>query len=229
MKKKITLHSEIIYILATLIMALSVAMLTTADFGVSMITGIPYILSLKFPIMTLGMYEYVFQTVLLIILCIITKKFKVLYLSAYLSSILYSVFLDLIRWLVPFFNPEITPPGSPAMYIRIILFVTGMIITAFSVAIYFNVYLYPQIYDFFPKKLCQHFNWSLIKFKRIFDVVLFAGSVILSLVLFHGFRGIGIGTIIITLVNGLIIGLFSKLINRTFVLKPLFPKLESKF
>lgn len=57
MKKKPVLHSELVYIVATITMALSVALLTTADFGVSMITGIPYILSLKFPVMTLGMYE----------------------------------------------------------------------------------------------------------------------------------------------------------------------------
>ena len=229
MKKKPVLHSEIVYIVATITMALSVALLTTADFGVSMITGIPYILSLKFPVMTLGMYEYVFQTIMLVVLCIVTKKFRVLYLSAYISSILYSVFLDLIRWLVPFLNPNITAPGSPAMYVRIIMFVTGMVFTSLSVAIYFKVYLYPQIYDFFPKKLCQHFNWNLIKVKRIYDATLFTGSVALSLILFHGFRGIGIGTIIITLVNSVLIGLFSRVIDKHIVLKPIFPKLESKF
>lgn len=45
--KKIKLYEEPTYVLATVLLALSVAMIAAADFGVSMIVGTAYIVSLE--------------------------------------------------------------------------------------------------------------------------------------------------------------------------------------
>ena len=42
--KKLTLYSEILYVLSIVLLALAVAILTAADFGVSMIVAPAYIL-----------------------------------------------------------------------------------------------------------------------------------------------------------------------------------------
>ncbi|MBR2338785.1 MAG: hypothetical protein IKA63_04890, partial [Clostridia bacterium] len=59
--KKITLPDEIVYLAATVLLALSVAMLTAADFGISMIVAPAYILSQKLGFLTFGQSEYVIQ------------------------------------------------------------------------------------------------------------------------------------------------------------------------
>ena len=51
----------------------------------------------------------------------------------------------------------------------------------------------------------------------------------LTLAFFGRFRGIGVGTIIMTAVNGALIGLFGKFLDRFFVFEPLFPKVKRVF
>ena len=58
---KIRVHSEMIYLLAIFLLALAVAMLTAADFGISMIVAPAYLLSLKTGFLTFGQAEYVIQ------------------------------------------------------------------------------------------------------------------------------------------------------------------------
>ena len=50
--KRIPVSSELTYILAIILLALAVAILTTADFGISMIVAPAYLLSLKVGVIT---------------------------------------------------------------------------------------------------------------------------------------------------------------------------------
>ena len=77
--KKLKLPSEIAYLLAVVLLAFSVAMLSAVDFGLSMIVAPAYVLSQKFTFLTFGQAEYVLQAILFVAFCIIVKKF-ILYL-----------------------------------------------------------------------------------------------------------------------------------------------------
>lgn len=59
--KKVTLHSETVYLFAILILSFAVAMVSAADFGVSMIVAPAYILSLAVDALTFGQSEYILQ------------------------------------------------------------------------------------------------------------------------------------------------------------------------
>lgn len=229
MNKKITFYSEFAYVFAILILSFSVAMVSAADLGMSMIVAPAYILSQKVEFLTFGQSEYVIQAILFIIFCILMKKVKLVYFTSFLNCIVYGAVLDMWRNIIPMFNPEVTEPGSMSMPIRIIFFVVSGLITAFSIALFFRIYLYPQVYDFFVKGITEHFKIDQTKFKTGFDLSCLAISVIMTLVLFKEFVGIGIGTIILALVNGSIIGAFGKLLDKFFEIKPLFPKFAEKF
>ena len=228
MKKKITFYSEFAYIIAILILSFSVAMVSAADLGVSMIVAPAYILSQKVSFLTFGQSEYVIQAMLFILFCILMKKVKLIYFASFLNCVVYGAALDMWRAVVPVFNPEITAPGSMSMPIRIAFFVVGSLITAFSIALFFRVYLYPQVYDFFVKGITEHFKINQTKFKTGFDMSCLAVSVIMTLVFFKGFVGIGFGTIILAVVNGSLIGACGKILDKVFVIKPLSPKLAKK-
>ena len=227
--KKITLHSELVYVFAILILSFSVAMVSASDLGLSMIVAPAYILSQKLEFLTFGQCEYVVQAILFIIFCILLKRVKLVYFVSFLNCIVYGAVLDFWRLVIPMFNPTITEPGSMSMPIRITFFVASALITAFSIALFFRVYLYPQVYDFFVKGITEHFKLNQTKFKTAFDLTCLAVSVIMTLVFFKGFVGIGVGTLILAIVNGSLIGGFGKLIDRFFEIKPLFPKLAKKF
>ncbi len=229
MKKKITLYSEIAYIIAILILSFSVAMVSAADLGMSMIVAPAYILSQKVEFLTFGQSEYVIQAILFIVFCVLMKKVKLVYFTSFLNCIVYGAVLDMWRKIIPVFNPAVTEPGSMSMPVRIIFFVVSSLITAIAIAMFFRIYLYPQVYDFFVKGITEHFKIDQTKFKTGFDLSCLTLSVIMTLVLFKSFVGIGIGTIILALVNGSIIGAFGKLIDKFFEIKPLFPKFAEKF
>ena len=78
--KKIRIHGECVYIFASLLLALAVAMMSAADFGISMVVAPSYLISLKTGFLTFGQAEYAVQAVLFIIFCICMKGFKPIYL-----------------------------------------------------------------------------------------------------------------------------------------------------
>lgn len=226
MKNKIKVSSELIYLLANMLLSFSVAMMSAADLGLSMIAAPSFILSRKFDFLTFGQCEYLIQGVEFIIFCILVKKIKLTYFGAFATCIIYGAFLDLWRLVIPAFNPDITAPDSIPMPVRVLFFIIGLFLTAMAVAMHFKTYLYPQVCDFFVKYLSYHFNIDRTKFKKAFDFGCLVLSCILTFVFFVKFVGISWGTAIITVLNGTLIGFFDKALDKVFVFVPTFPKLK---
>ena len=228
MKKKLSVYSESVYIFALLQLTLSVAMAAAADFGVSMIVAPAYILSLRTGF-SFGQCDYLIEFILLIVFCIVMKKFKILYLSSFVTTILYGAFLDTWRILIPVLNPDEAAPGSMTMPWRIALLAGGMLLTGCSVALLFRVYLYPQAYDLFVKGLSEKTGRSQTVVKRIYDLCSLVLAAAMSLVFFGRFTGIGIGTLLMTVLNSFIIEYSGRAVDSLFEFRPLFPKLAGHF
>lgn len=226
--KRIKIYSETVYAAAIILLSLSVAMIASTNYGISMIVAPAYLLSLKLGI-TFGQGEYIIQAILFIVFCISMKKVKPIYFTSFLTGIIYGTVLDLWRALIPHFNPSITAPGNLPIPIKLIYFTVGMFMTSFSIALLFRTYIYPQVYDFFVKGISERYNLNRDRFKSIFDFSCLAISLILSFTLFGKFVGIGVGTFIMTAFNGLIIGMFGKLIDKFFYIVPASEKLNKIF
>lgn len=97
-----------------------------------------------------------------------------------------------------------------------------MLLTSFSVAMFYKTYLYPQVYDFFVKGVSGKFGIKLSRFKTCFDLSCLAVAAIMSLAFFRRFEGIGWGTLVIASINGTIIGFFCRLFDKYFDFTPLF-------
>ena len=227
--KTLKISSEAVYVIAILLLSFAVAMISSTGFGVSMIVAPAYIISLKVDFLTFGQAEYLVQGILFILFCLLNKRFKPIYLSSFLTGIVYGAFLDLWRKVISHFNPDITAVGSLPMVLKIVYFICGMLLTALSIALFFKTYIYPQVYDFFVKGISSKYSINTTRFKMCFDASFLVIAVILSLVLFKRLNGIGIGTVIMTLFNGMLIGLFGKLIDKHLVISPCFKSLSEKF
>ena len=221
--------SEICYLVSIVLLSFAVAMVAAAGFGVSMVVAPAYVLSLKVPFLTFGQSEYVVQALLFAVFCLLMRRVKLVYFSSFLTCLIYGAVLDLWRAEVPMLNPAVTPPGSMRMPVRIVLFACGMLLTAFSVALFYRTYLYPQVYDFFVKGVSLRYGLNMTKFKIASDVCSLAVAVVLTLIFFRRFNGIGVGTLIMTALNGLLIGAFGKGIDRLFVFRPLLPAFAKMF
>lgn len=221
MNKK-AISSEIIYVLAIVILAFAVNLMSMANLGMSMIVCPAYIISEKFDFLTYGQAEYLIATMVFIIFCLVMKRFKISYLLSYLTGILYALFSDLKKILVPIFNQNLTI----SMNMKIGYFFIGMILSGLAVALFYKTYLYPQVYDFFIKVVAQKYQISIKIFKTCFDCSFLVISFIISYVLFGELVGIGIGTVIMACCNGMMIEQFQKIFDRYFICIPYFRKLK---
>ena len=210
------------YLLAMITVPLAIALMTKADLGLSMIAAPTYIISEKVSFLTYGQTEYIVQTLVLILMCLFVKKFKPSYLTSFLTAIIYGSILDFFIWCFKDLQVE-------ALWLRLILFAIGIILTALGVALFMNTYLAPCAYDYFVRTVVKEKNLDLRKFKLSFDGVFLIISIALTLILFHKFIGATWGTIIIAVCNGNIISFFNKQMNKHIEFFTRFEKLEKIF
>lgn len=93
--KKWKISSEIVYLIGTVILALATAMLTAADFGLSMVVAPAYIVSLKFDFLTFGQAEYIVQGLLFVVFCMVVIVLYYNISSIYLQDVFYILFVFL--------------------------------------------------------------------------------------------------------------------------------------
>ena len=229
MLRKIRFPAEAAYLVALVVLALAVAMTAASDLGVSMIVAPAYILSLKVDALTFGQSEYIVQGLLFIAFCLLMRRVRLIYFSAFLTGLLYGAVLDFWRLVIPHFNPSITPIGSLGLPLRILYFIGGTVLCSACIALFFHTYLYPQIYDFFVKGVTARYGLNRTRFKIAYDAAFLVAACVMSLLLFRRFVGVGIGTLITTAVNGVLIGFFDKLFAKHFDFTPLLPRFAERF
>lgn len=226
MKKK-TFYTEASYVIGLVVLAFSSALIEAADFGVSMVVAPAYLLHLKIsqflPFFSFGMAEYAFQAILLILMIIILRKFKITYLFSFVTVVLYGLALDGSIALLSFVPNE-------HIAARILLFVLGLVGCSASVSLFFHTYISPEVYELFVKEISAKFGIKISKLKTIYDCSSCVLAVVMSFVFFGfgHFEGVKLGTVICALLNGFLIGEFSKFYEKHFDFKDKF-KLRKYF
>lgn len=215
MNRKTGFSTEMAYVLGIVILAFGTALMERADFGMSMVVAPAYLVHLKlsetFSWFSFGMAEYCFQAALLILLGIVMRRFKRMYLFSFVTAVIYGFVLDAVIWVVSFF-----PMGGIAG--RMLFFVAGMLVCSAGVALLFHTYIAPEAYELFVKEASEKFHSKISRTKTIYDCVSCLIAVILSFA-FYGighFEGIKAGTIVCALINGWIIGQISRWLEGHF-------------
>lgn len=234
--KKISKSSELLWLLGIIFVAFGVAICSKADLGVSMIAAPAFVvfeaIAPLWSGFSVGMIEYIIQGLMLIVLCIVIRRFNWRYLLAFAVAVLYGYTLNLFLFILGGVSFD-------AVWLRWVMLIVGDIITAFGVACFFRTYMPLQVYELFVAELANHFKWNINKVKLSFDMSLLVISIILALSLFgdavtfdwstivySSFHSIGLGTLVTTVINSTIIALMSKFIGRIFDPTPAFPKIE---
>lgn len=211
--KQMTVYAELFYVLGLIILAFGTALMEKADFGMSMIVAPAYVLHLKvsqtFAFFSFGMAEYTFQFVLLILMMIVLRKFKLSYFFSFVTAVIYGNILDLCMGLAA------TLPAD-TFGIRVVWYLAGMVLCAIGVAMLFHTYLAPEVYELCVKVISEDKQLPIPKVKTVYDCISCLFSVVLSFAFFGfgHFEGVKLGTIICALINGSIIGFFDVLINK---------------
>ena len=220
--KRVGKLSELSYVFGILLISLGVTFITKSDFGVSSIVAPAYILHLKMTSLgqlwcTFGTAEYMLQGLLLILMCLIVRRFKWKYLLSFLTSVIYGTVLD--GW---FFLFGSDPFDTLAM--RIVSLVIGVLISSAAIAFLFRTYLPQQVYELFVAEVVDRYRLKLQRFKLIFDLSMLALAVVMLWALnVPIWSGIGVGTVICAVFNSLLIGMFGRLYDRYLGFEPALP------
>ncbi|MBQ9166537.1 MAG: hypothetical protein IJX71_06415, partial [Oscillospiraceae bacterium] len=98
MREKRVFYTELAYVMGLLALAFGTALMERADFGVSMVVAPAYLVHLKLsetlPFFTFGMAEYTFQALLLVVMVVVLRRFRVSYLFSFVTAVLYGLTLD---------------------------------------------------------------------------------------------------------------------------------------
>ena len=206
--KKDTLH----WILALVISALGIALCTKSDLGRSMIAACPYALHHKlvmsFDWFSQGTAEYVFEALLLILVCIVVKKFRLSWLLSFVTAIVAGFAIDGWLWVL----------GGNGAYaslaMRIFAFVSGMCITSLGVAFFFRTKMPLEVYELAVTEITEKYRLDIKKVKFGFDIFMLVTACAMGLIFEGRLVGIGIGTVIMTLCNSYIIAFCGKYIDK---------------
>ena len=215
--RRLPVPEELAYLIAIPLMALGVSLTVLGDLGVSMIVAPAFILS-EYTGLGFGTMEYIVQAVLLVLMSLLLRRFRVTYLFSFLTAFLYGLVLDA-------FLPLLAGLPADGLPLRILWFLLGACVTAVSVAIFFRVYPAPEAYDLFVRDVAAGLGIPQGRFKLGYDIGSAVVSILLSF-LFFGFgvfHGIGVGTVVLAFINGPMIGLVGRLMDRSVRFYPLLP------
>ncbi len=220
MKKRV-FYTELSYVFGLVIMAFAASFTEKADFGMSMVVAPAYILHLKvsqfLPWFSFGVSEYVFQGFLIALTALIMRKFRLSYLFSFVTAVLYGTLLDAAMALI-------APLPDEHIAFRLLWYVLGTVFCSFAVSLFFHTYISPEAYELIVKELAHKFSFNINKVKTAFDCISVVLGISLSFAFFGFgvFRGVGIGTVVCAVINGFLIGRFSKLLETHFCFKNRF-------
>lgn len=234
--KKIEKSSELLWIFGVVFVALGVAICSKADLGVSMIAAPAFVvyeaIAPLWSGFSVGMTEYIIQGLMLVILCLVVRRFRWQYLLAFAVAVIYGYTLNLFLFLLG------TDPFE-TVWLRWVMLILGDAVTAFGVACFFRTYLPLQVYELFVAELASCFRLNINRVKWAFDLSLLVLSLALAFLLFGdaasfdwssigyaSFHSIGLGTLVTTAINSPLIAGMGRLADRCFVASPRFPRLE---
>ena len=236
--KKIKRSSELLWLLGIVFLAFGVMICSKANLGVSMIAAPAFVVSEWLSgfnsFFTVGVTEYMIQGIVLVILCVIVRRFDWRYLLAFAVAIIYGYTLDLFMLIF-------SGVTFDTWWLRWVMLIVGDLFTGFGVACFFRTYLPLQVHELFVSEFCFRLKKPISKVKPIFDITLLVVSITLVLVLFLDegqfdwstigyacFHSIGLGTFVTTAINAPLINLMGKVVDRFFEPTALIPSLESK-
>lgn len=209
--KKELIKRYIVFIIGLFFAGIGVAFTKRSDLGVSPISSVANVMSIKFPVMSMGSWLIIWNCVLILGQIIILRRdFKLYQLLQIPLSFLFGLFTDFGMWCVSFI-----PVSNYA--IQLIMLFIGIIILAFGISLSVIANVIMNSGEALVKAISDKTHFELGYVKVGFDIFCVISSVILSVIFFGGrIMGTREGTIISAVCTGIVIKFITKYI-RAFV------------
>lgn len=203
MTKREILKRYLLFVLCLFFMGIGVALTKHGELGVSPISSVANVVSIKFTFFSFGTWLTISNCVLLLgQILLLRKKFKPIQLLQIPLSFLFGFFTDFGLWLVSRIPNDI-------YIIRLMLVLCGIVVLGFGITLGVIADVILNSGEAFVKALADVTKKDFGNVKIAFDVTWVLFSVVLSFVFFEGnLYGTREGTIISALLVGVTVKLF---------------------
>lgn len=211
MSKKELVKRYILCIISLFISALGVAFTKHGELGVSPISSVSNVLSMKFPSFSLGTWLIIWNCVLIAGQVILLRKnFKLIQLLQIPLSFLFGWFTDISMMIV-------SSIPADSYLICMLMVICGIVVMGFGISLSVIADVIMNSGEAFVKAISDISKRPFGNIKIFFDVSCVLIAVILSLIFFD-FRLVGTreGTVISALLTGFVVKFFTKLCKEPF-------------
>lgn len=186
----------------------AVCLMLHSGAGISAVSSVPYSFSEILPQLSLGTWNYLFQTALVAALMCMRRKFVPTYLLAFVVGIAAGKMLDLHNlWITPL-------PLTPIL--QVLYFAISFFSLCLGVALSNHCKLPIIPTDLFPREAAVILNKPYKTVKTVYDLSSLTITATLSLLFLGEIRGIGIGTVFCAFVMGRVISYIGNFLDRHF-------------
>ena len=205
MSKKELTKRYILFVISLFISALGVAVTKKGELGVSPISSVPNVISIKFTVLTLGNWLIIWNCIMIFgQILLLKKEFKWINLLQIPLSFLFGYFTDFGMWLVSYITIY-------AYALRLLMVVLGTTILGFGVSLSFIANVIMNSGEAFVKAVSVKTGKQVGNVKIAFDVSCVLLAVLVSLILFQGkILGTREGTFIAAIFTGVMVKFFNK-------------------
>ena len=209
MSRAETAKRYILFIISLFFAALGVAFTKSGELGVSPVSSVANVLSLRFTFFTIGTWLIIWNCVLILgQILILRKNFQLIQLLQVPLSFLFGWFTDFGMWIVSFIPVDSYP-------VRLIMVVVGIIILGFGISLAVIANVIMNSGEAFVKAISDTINKEFGNVKIAVDILFVVFSIILSLIFFD-FTIVGTreGTVISAVFTGVFVKFFSKILKK---------------
>jgi len=192
MKKPIS--KELLFFIGLIGNAIAFNFLLKADFGLACMSSLPYVIQKTLPSISIGMMNFIIQSICLIVIMLITKKPSIYYGLSFVVALVFGIIADIFKIIFNDFPNE--------MIFRIIYFIIGWVLLVYTLVwfMYCDMPLLP--FDIFIRDIAKFKNINPGKIKNISDIVFASLSIVISCIAFGKLYGVGFATIFQALFTG---------------------------
>lgn len=208
MTRKETAKRYILFVISLFFSALGVAFTKHGELGVSPISSVANVLSLKFTALSMGTWLIIWNCALIAgQIIILGRKFQLIQLLQIPLSFLFGYFTDLGLAIV-------SPIPTQSYIMRLVMVVTGVAVLGFGISLAVIANVVMNSGEAFVKAISDTVRKSFGNVKIAFDITCVVLSVILSLIFFDlSVVGTREGTLIAAVGTGISVKLFTRLVR----------------
>jgi uncharacterized membrane protein YczE len=194
------------------VMGVGINLIVKSGLGISPISSVPYVLSLKFD-MTLGQFTFLFNTLFILSeVILLNKNFPKKQYFQILVTFVFSFFIDISMNLISFIHPVFYLP-------RIFSLLAGIAILAFGTYMQLSANVIINSAEGLVKAIAEKTGKSFGNIKILFDLTLTGLACLISFLEFGRIRGLREGTFISSVLVGLMTKIYAKILPADWLTK----------